>query len=58
MSDIIDITSPNELPKGKEFYLFSDLADLALIAGSPDLVIYRLTRKIKKEYVEYFVENK
>lgn len=49
----IDITSPKDLPKDKEFYLFDDEKDLSLI--SEPITIYRLTRKIKKEYIEWYV---
>lgn len=52
--NVIDITSPKELPKNREFYLFNDENDVALVDGL-HVTVYRLTRKIKKEYTEWYV---
>jgi hypothetical protein len=54
MTNIINITSPKQLPKDKEFYLFNDENDLKLVEGL-NVTIYCLTRKIKKEYTEWYV---
>jgi hypothetical protein len=55
MNNIIDITSPSQLPKGKEFYLFNDENDLKLLTSDLNVTVYCLTRKIKKEYKEWYV---
>lgn len=53
--NIINITSQNELPAKLEFYLFNDEKNLELI--NQNATVYCLTRRIKKEYKEWYVVN-
>lgn len=55
--NIINITSPKQLPKDTEFYLFDKEADVLLMCKE-DAVVYCLTRLHPKEYKEWYVENK
>lgn len=52
--NIIPITSIKELPNNREFYLFDDEKHLEMITDL-SVVVYKLTRKIKKEYTEWYV---
>jgi uncharacterized protein (DUF1697 family) len=53
---VIEITSPNQLPKDVELYLFSEDEFDRIIDDNG--TAYKLTRTSPKIYVEFYVESK